>query len=56
MENVEDGRKVLTLQRISTCTSAIQIKVGTKCDIKKCVHTAPLDAKIKQLTTEMFDH
>lgn len=30
------------------------IYVGTKCDVKKCVHPAPLDAKIKQQTTEMF--
>lgn len=32
--------------------SALQIYIGTKCEVKKCVHPAPLGANIKQLTTE----
>lgn len=36
--------------------SAVKIYIGTKCDSGKYVHRALLDAKFKQLSTEMFNH
>lgn len=30
--------------------------IGTKCDIRNYVHPVLVDAKIKQLSTEMFNH
>lgn len=45
-----------TTVKIHLQKRVIDIDIGTKWHDKKCVHLAPLDAKIKQLTTEMLNH